>query len=69
MLCLDFDEEYQVMVDQQGLLVPMGDLVWIVEHIRKHVAHSKLELEAIARRTVEENAPSMVNQMNWDYFK
>ncbi|MDR3718883.1 MAG: hypothetical protein P4K98_08780 [Bryobacteraceae bacterium] len=64
-----FNEEYGVLVDEQGILLPLSNLRWLEEMIAKHREHTSLELEAIGRRTVEENHPNMVHQFNWDYFK
>lgn len=66
---LQFDEEYQVFVDQQGLLVPKSNLIALAQRMKTHLSHSPLELEAIARRTLEERHPSMVNQFNMGYFE
>lgn len=66
---LQFDETYQVFVDQQGLLVPTSNLIALAKRMKIHLTHSPLELEAIARRTLEERHPSMVNQFNMEYFE
>jgi len=66
---VQFNEQYDVLVDQQSIMIPMDTILWLEEVIARHKAHSKLELEAIGRRTVEENHPSMVNQFNWGYFE
>jgi rRNA-processing protein FCF1 len=66
---LQFDEEYQVLVDQQGLLVPSSNLVALAKQMQLHLSHSELELEAIARRTLEKSHPRMVGQFDMDYFK
>jgi hypothetical protein len=68
MLCLDFNDHYGVLVDQQGLMLSMGDAKWLLEKLQQHLSHSTLELETIGRRTVEESHPSMVDQFNYDYF-
>jgi len=66
---VQFNEEYGVLVDEQGILLPPDNLKWLEAMIDKHREHFPLELEAIGRRTVEENHPGMVEQFNFDYFK
>jgi hypothetical protein len=66
---LQFDEEYGVLVDQQGLLVPTSNIVALAKQMKIHLSHSELELEAIARRTLESRHPRMVNQIDMEYFK
>lgn len=66
---LQFDEKYQVLVDQQGLLVPSSNLAQLAREMMVHLSHSELELEAIARRIMEERHPRMLLQFNMDYYK
>jgi len=66
---IQYNQKYSVLIDEHGLLVPKSDVEELRLQIEKHLSHSPLELEAIARRTVEENHPSMINQFNWEYFK
>lgn len=67
-LILQFDPQYNVLVDQMGLLLPAGTVQWLQARLATHLQHSTLELEAIGRRTVEERCPGMVNQFDFDYF-
>lgn len=68
-----FDLKYRVLVDEQGIMLPMAEVDSLIKFlsyaIEDHKKHSALELEAIGRKTVEENHPDMVNQFNFDYFK
>lgn len=60
--------EYGVLVDEQGLMLPKADVLHLKSLIDAHLAKSALELEAIGRRTVEENHPRMLSQFNMEYF-
>jgi hypothetical protein len=65
-----FDEEYEVLGDPQGpLMLSKSEIDWLEEKLAKHKAHSALELETISRRMVEKHCPSMIDQINFDYFK
>lgn len=66
---IQYDPMYEVLVDEQGILLPKTDVELLKEQIEKHLAHSKLELEAIARHTVEDKHPNMASQFNWEYFE
>ncbi len=66
---IQFNDQYQVLVDGQGLMIPTSDLIALANLMKTHLSHSPLELEAIGRRTLEENHPEMVEQFNEDYFK
>lgn len=72
MIVCMFDEEYQVLTDEQGIMLPMSTVDYYLETLtewaRIHKSHSKLEREAIGRRTLLESFPSMEHQFNWDYF-
>ena len=67
---LKWDNEYQVLTDQMGILLPIEDIRLLLELCKQHVgAHSPLEREAIGRRTVERLGKGTTNQFNFDYFK
>ena len=64
-----YDEKYGVLTDYGGLLFPVREIPLLEACIAEHKKHGALELEAIARRLVEERYPSMLDQVNWDNFK
>ncbi len=65
-----FNQEYGVLVDAQGIMLPLSTVRLLLEAVQTHCKHSKMELEAIGRRTVEDNHPRMVNQFNFaEYFE
>lgn len=70
---IGFDLKYSVLVDEQGIMLPISEVDALIDFltgaIKEHKKHSALELEAIGRKTVEENYPNMVSQFNYDYFK
>ena len=69
-LHLFFDEEHEVLGDPQGpLMLTKSEIVWLEEKIAKHKAHSASELETISRRMVKKHCPSMIDQIDFDYFK
>lgn len=69
MVFVSLNKKYNVLVDQQLIMLSKPDVLWLRNQIEKHLAHSDLELEAIGRKTVEEHHPNMVDQFNFDYFK
>jgi hypothetical protein len=64
-----FNTKYKVLLDDGGIMLAPGAIEELQAALTAHLAHSQLELEAIGRRTVEEQYPSMVSQFNWDWFK
>lgn len=65
---VDWHDEYAVVVDQMGLPITHSQLVALLKGVLAHLRHSKLEMEAISRRLMVERHPSMVEQMNFDFF-
>jgi hypothetical protein len=64
-----FNEKYKVLVDEGGIMLSTGAIEDLQAALIAHLAHSELELEAIGRKTVEEEHPSMVSQFNFAWFK
>lgn len=65
---VQWDAEYEVLVDQMGLMLTIGTLTWLQDKINKHLSHSKLEREAIGRRTILRGGPGLEGNLNPDYF-
>lgn len=65
-----WDEEYKVLVDEQGIMLSKADVEYLMWRAYHHLNdHSPLEREAIGRRTVERHGPSTAAQFNPDYFR
>ena len=64
-----FNTKYNVLLDDGGIMLSPSAIEELQAALTAHLAHSQLELEAIGRRTVEEEHPSMVSQFNYDWFK
>lgn len=69
MVCIQFNEEYKVLTDEQGIMLSEGDATWLLDRLLDHFNHKNLEMEAIGRRLLEKSHPKMVNQFNFDWFK
>jgi hypothetical protein len=64
-----FNEKCKVLVDEMCIMLSPNAIEDLQAALNAHLAHSPLELEAIERKTVEEEHPSMVSQFNFDCFK
>lgn len=60
--------EYNILVDEMGLPLPHSTVAWLIDQAFNHMKRSSLEMEAIAKRLVQENAPSMESQLNWEFY-
>ena len=66
---VQWDAEYQVLTDQMGIMIPLSDVSLLRELCELHAtSHTKLEREAIGRRTVERLGENTAIQFNFDYF-
>jgi hypothetical protein len=63
-----FNTEYNVLTDEQGILVPKSNAMELVKQLQEHFSHTPLEMEAIGRRMLTVSHPSMVNQFNFEWF-
>ena len=64
-----FNTKYNVLLDEGGIMLTPSEIEELQAALVAHLSHSPLELEAIGRKTVEEECPSMVSQFNFDCFK
>jgi hypothetical protein len=65
---VEFNAEYGVLTDQQGIMLSRADAVALVSQLKQHFTHSPLEMEAIGRRMLEASHPNMVPQFNFEWF-
>jgi len=61
-----FNEKYNVLVDERGIMLPASEIDDLQASLIAHKAHSQSELETIGKKVIEERHPSMASQFNYD---
>ena len=66
--CFGFNTEFNVLTDEQGIMIPLSNALDMIQKLGKHLGHSPLEMEAIGRKMLEASHPHMVSQFNFEWF-
>jgi hypothetical protein len=65
---VQWDDEKNVLADEQCLPLSPATIKWLEEKIAIHKTRSSFELEHIARKTLEKRNPNMLAQANFDRY-
>lgn len=65
---IGFNTEYNVLTDEQGIMLPKEVAIALVRQLKAHFSHTPLEMEAIGRRMLEASHPNMIDQFDFDWF-
>lgn len=70
LMSVRWDQEWGVLVDEQGIMLTKEEVEYLGYHCFKHMKeHTPLEREAIGRRTVERHGKGTALQFNFDLFR
>jgi hypothetical protein len=68
-ICLYFDPQRRLFMDQQGLPVSKQATQSLLPKIAEHLAHGDDEIVALAQAQIRAHHPRMEKQMDWDFFR